>query len=122
MPEQPPAYRRIADDLRAKIRGGVYAPGSELPILADLMREYGVGARNTVRDALAILKTEGLIDSGGGRRTRVSDPLPEVKLSEAEQMRADIAELQEQVRRLEERLAGHQDLRPDLGHGDGLGA
>lgn len=108
MPEPPPAYVRIADDLREEIRGGKYAPGDELPTLAVLMSEYRAGGVNTVRNALAILRAEKLITSGGGKRTKVVNPLPplpEERLSDIEQVRADLAALAEQVRTLAARLA-----------------
>lgn len=61
MPEQrpQPKYVRIADDLRAEIDRGAYAPGDRLPGENDLMARYGV-ARMTARTALAVLQAEGL--------------------------------------------------------------
>jgi DNA-binding GntR family transcriptional regulator len=32
MPAQPPAYRRIADEITAQIATGVLAPGEPLPV------------------------------------------------------------------------------------------
>jgi GntR family transcriptional regulator len=117
MPPQPPTYRQIADDLRARIRGGEYAPGDELPMLAEFKVRYDVGAVNTVRQALAILVAEGLVDSRGGRRSKVADPLPpEGVPSESERVQAQIAGLQEQIAELRERLAGHER---DGGHSGG---
>lgn len=104
MPPQPPTYQQIADDLRAKIEGGQYAPGDLLPTLAALKEEYGVGGVNTVRQGLDVLAAEGLVDSRGGRRTKVTTPEP----SEAERVQAQIADLQEQIRELRERLAEHE--------------
>lgn len=108
MPEPPFTYRQIADDLRAKIRGGEYAPGDELPTLAELKERYSVGGINTVRQALALLKAEKLIDSKGGRRTLVSNPLPVEGPSDIEQVQARLADLEEQIRQLRERLAEHE--------------
>jgi DNA-binding GntR family transcriptional regulator len=51
-------YRRIADDLRAKIQSGQLT--GQLPTRAALAEEYGV-ADMTVGRALDILKDEGLI-------------------------------------------------------------
>jgi DNA-binding GntR family transcriptional regulator len=111
MPEPPPAYVRIADDLRAAIRGGRYAPGDELPTLAALQGEYEAGGVNTVRNALAILRAEKLITSGGGKRTKVVDPLPpppEEARSDIEQIRAELADLQEQIAQLRRELEEHE--------------
>lgn len=53
---------RIADAIRAQILDGTLATGDRLPTEAQLVDEYDV-ARNTVRDALALLVNEGLIVS-----------------------------------------------------------
>jgi DNA-binding GntR family transcriptional regulator len=111
MPEPPPAYVRIADDLREAIRGGRYAPGDELPTLAALQGEYEAGGVNTVRNALAILRAEKLITSGGGKRTKVVDPLPplpEETRSESERVQAQIADLQAQIAQLRRELEAHE--------------
>ncbi|WP_433187113.1 GntR family transcriptional regulator [Actinoallomurus sp. CA-150999] len=67
---QGPRYRRIADDLRAKIDQKVYAADDQLPSEPELMEEYGV-SRNTVRLALNLLANEGRIVSQPGRGTFV---------------------------------------------------
>src|SRR3569623_1163060 len=53
--------RLVADVLRHHIHDGGYPEG--LPTEADLSAEFGV-SRNAVREALATLKDEGLIDRG----------------------------------------------------------
>lgn len=53
--------RQVADVLRQQVRDGGYQDG--LPGEAELATEFSV-SRNTVREALAALKTEGLIDRG----------------------------------------------------------
>jgi DNA-binding GntR family transcriptional regulator len=55
-----PAYLQIADDLRSAIHRGDIAPGSQLPSTSDLSTQYGV-ARMTVRNALRLLRDEGLV-------------------------------------------------------------
>ncbi|MGW5259720.1 GntR family transcriptional regulator [Microbispora sp. NPDC004025] len=55
-----PAYRQIADDLRDRIARGQLPPGRKLPAEDRLADEYGVG-KDTLRDALAQLRSEGLI-------------------------------------------------------------
>ncbi len=67
---QGPRYRRIADDLRAKIDARTYKPGDQLPSEPELMEMYGV-SRNTVRLALSLLANEGRIVSQPGRGTFV---------------------------------------------------
>lgn len=61
--------RQVADVLRHQVRDGVYAAG--LPGEAELVAEFSV-SRNTVREALAILKAEGLIDRGPRVGTHVA--------------------------------------------------
>ncbi|MER5461641.1 GntR family transcriptional regulator [Streptomyces sp. NPDC002668] len=60
-----PEYRRIANDLRAAIDRGEYQPGQRIPGENDLIRKYEV-SRNTARDALAVLRHEGLTDTRRG--------------------------------------------------------
>jgi len=61
-----PAYRQIADQLRAAIESGELGPGEQLPSERGLMDECRT-ARGTVRQAIAVLKVEGLVDSEHGR-------------------------------------------------------
>ncbi len=72
--------RRLRDILRATVRGGRYAHG-QLPSEAELMTSYRA-SRATVRAALALLRTEGLIERTQGVGTHavlepVTTPLPE---------------------------------------------
>jgi DNA-binding FadR family transcriptional regulator len=71
-------YEQVADALRRKIKAGELAPGDKLPSEKYLAEEYGVG-RDTVRDAIAHLRKEGLIDTRRGHRTTVRKP-PEREL------------------------------------------
>lgn len=70
--EAPSSYLGIADALRQRIKGGVYAPGSQLPTQDSLRREFGGVSRDTVQSALKTLQREGLVENGGrGRAARV---------------------------------------------------
>jgi GntR family transcriptional regulator len=60
-------YERIADGLRDDILNGVHQVGSQLPTEAELAARYDA-ARGTVRQAVAVLVTEGLIGSRQGAR------------------------------------------------------
>lgn len=60
-----PKYREIANELRAAIERGDYRPGQRIPGENDLMRDHGV-SRNTARDALAVLRHEGVTDTRRG--------------------------------------------------------
>jgi GntR family transcriptional regulator len=59
-------YQQVADNLRAQILGGDLPPGSLLPSEAELVREYG-SSRGPVRQAINLLRSEGLVDSHQGR-------------------------------------------------------
>jgi DNA-binding GntR family transcriptional regulator len=51
---------RVANDLRAKIKAGDYAPGEALPSIAKLAESYEVSESAASR-ALGMLRDEGLI-------------------------------------------------------------
>lgn len=55
-----PAYRQLADALRARIEAGELRPGWPLPAEQTLIGEYGV-SRATVRRAVEDLREEGLV-------------------------------------------------------------
>lgn len=61
-----PLHRRIADDLRARIAAGEFAPGDPLPSEPDLVRSYGA-SRGTIRQARAALRAEGIIAGSQGK-------------------------------------------------------
>jgi GntR family transcriptional regulator len=62
--------RPVADVLRRQVLQGAFPAGS-LPAEASLASEFGV-SRNAVRDALALLRSEGLIERVQGTGTVVS--------------------------------------------------
>ncbi|MGW3351738.1 GntR family transcriptional regulator [Nonomuraea rubra] len=68
-----PPYLQLADALRQSIESGERAPGSRLPSIRDLARDYGISAQ-TVQNALRELRTEGLVVSQQGRAFFVRDP------------------------------------------------
>ncbi|MGW4163007.1 GntR family transcriptional regulator [Streptomyces sp. NPDC004788] len=71
-----PKYQRIADELRTAIQSGTFAPGDRLPGENDLMSTYDV-ARMTARQALSVLRNEGLTEArkGAGVFVRSFRPL-----------------------------------------------
>ncbi|MQA25104.1 MAG: GntR family transcriptional regulator [Micromonosporaceae bacterium] len=73
-------YYQIAADLRERIRSRRLAPGERLPYEPDLMHEHDAG-RATVRRALALLRSEGLVATRHGfgtyvRQQRDLTPVP----------------------------------------------
>jgi len=61
----------VVDQLAAEIRGGKMAPGSRLPTEAALMRALGV-SRTVVREAIAALRSEGMVVTRQGSGAYVS--------------------------------------------------
>jgi len=65
-----PLYAQTAMLLRRRIEDGAWGAGVQIPTLDDLMAELGVG-RVTVRQAMALLEQDGLIERWRGRGTFV---------------------------------------------------
>src|SRR3954462_3973448 len=63
--EGPPLYRQIAQELRDAIERGDYQPGERIPGENDIMKTKSV-SRSTARDALTVLREEGLTDTRRG--------------------------------------------------------
>lgn len=63
-----PMYRRIAQDLRELIESAAIAPGAQLPTELELRDRYGA-SRNTVRDAVKRLISQGLVETRPGQGT-----------------------------------------------------
>lgn len=64
-------YQTIADELRERIERGELAPGDDVPTEAQLAKQWRT-SRGPIRNALAVLRAEGLIESGRGRPSRVA--------------------------------------------------
>lgn len=68
MPEA--VYTQIADDLRGQISSGALRPGDDVPTEAELAERWST-SRGPIRNALAALRAEGLIQTHRGRPARV---------------------------------------------------
>ncbi|WP_405089347.1 GntR family transcriptional regulator [Micromonospora sp. NBC_01392] len=65
MPYAQPLWRQIRDDLRAKIKAGIYPPGSKLPSTRLLAEEYDT-SHMTVRRALdSMIELDELVGRTG---------------------------------------------------------
>jgi GntR family transcriptional regulator len=62
-------YRQIAEDLRARIESGAIAQGVKLPTETELRDRYDGAARNTVREAIKLLASRGLVETRPGLGT-----------------------------------------------------
>lgn len=63
-----PRYRVIADELRKRIESGVIPAGALLPAESVLTAEFRA-SRGTVRQAIAVLREDGLASTEHGRGT-----------------------------------------------------
>lgn len=68
-----PLYQRLADALRSEIVDGLRRPGDRFPSENVLAEEYSMAA-GTVRQALALLVSDGLLERIHGRGTFVRKP------------------------------------------------
>jgi GntR family transcriptional regulator len=66
-------FRQLADLLREQIESGALGPGDPLPSELRLVQEHGI-SRTTVRQAIAQLRTEGLVSVERPRGTFVRIP------------------------------------------------
>lgn len=78
---------RLASDLRRRLASAEWSAGDQLPTEAEVGQTYGV-SRSTVRQALAMLEAQGLIEIRHGRGSFVSD------VADSSLIRAGLQELQ----------------------------
>ncbi|MDI2127802.1 winged helix-turn-helix domain-containing protein [Yinghuangia seranimata] len=101
------AYKKVANELRARIAREQYGPGDRLPSLKDLQAEFA--ASNTViKAALTILRNENLIEGQQGKGVYVrSDVTPGSvpQPVDVAALIAQVAQLRDQVANLSERLS-----------------
>ncbi len=69
-------YQKIAVRLKEQIADGTYGPGAKLPSEQELREQFGV-SRQSVRKALEVLESEGLVRGYQGKGTYVVDPVRE---------------------------------------------
>ncbi|MFV2083977.1 GntR family transcriptional regulator [Micromonospora sp. LOL_021] len=72
MPSAPADYRRIADELTAKINSGELPPGTKLPSTAQLADQYDVSPA-TVYRAVSLLHDRDLVVGHSGRGVYVAE-------------------------------------------------
>lgn len=82
-----PAFRQVAADLREKITAGVFAPGARLPSERELVEAYEV-SRPTIREAVDVLRSEGMVVSEHGRGVFVRPPANITRLARSRLSRA----------------------------------
>jgi GntR family transcriptional regulator len=73
-------YRQIAEELRARIESGEIRPGDQLPTELELRNHYEA-SRNTVRDAVKLLATQGLVVTRRGQGMFVNQRTAPLRLT-----------------------------------------
>ncbi|MCT9093499.1 GntR family transcriptional regulator [Streptomyces sp. ASQP_92] len=73
VPDEPPPYLKVADDLRRRLAAGEWAVGDKLPSRAQLAAYYKVGP-NVLQKAQERLIVEGLLEGRSGSGTYVRAP------------------------------------------------
>lgn len=64
---------RVAEAIKQQITEGAYGPGDKLPTETELMKAFGVG-RSSVREAVKLLATVGVVRVRQGAGTFVAEP------------------------------------------------
>lgn len=64
---------RVADELRTRIEAGEYAPGDKIPTEPLLVEKFGF-SRTVIREAIAALRADGLLESRQGAGVFVRAP------------------------------------------------
>jgi GntR family transcriptional regulator len=114
-----PRYLQVASALRRRIRDGRWAVGDKIATLEELEREFDV-ARVTVRQAIELLQSEGLLKSHQGRGTFVTKTVEHDRwLQLATDWPSLIAPIRDHVPQL---LPSEADTAPRIGEDDGAAA
>ncbi|MFG1675947.1 winged helix-turn-helix domain-containing protein [Micromonospora sp. NPDC049282] len=72
MPTERVDYRRIANDIAAKIKSGELAPGEKLPSTRELADQYGVHI-STINRSMSILKDREMVEGQPGKGVYVAE-------------------------------------------------
>ncbi|MCX4095069.1 winged helix-turn-helix domain-containing protein [Nocardia sp. alder85J] len=98
-----PVYLRIADSLRL-----AYEPGKQLPSMPALAETWGV-ARETIRSAVEVLRSEGLVVSWRGKGTFYqarpdTDPADDPIARQLTAVLARLSSIEDRLATVEQRL------------------
>jgi len=115
-----PRYVRLADIFRQRIARGAWPKGRMLPSIEALMKEFSV-ARVTVRQAVKLLREEGLVSPQRGRGTLVNDVPPRRRPLRVHTTFAGLVDMYRADQPVLTNLA-ESDASPALQDGDGTAA
>jgi GntR family transcriptional regulator len=117
-----PRYLQVASALRRRIRDGRWGVGEKIATLEELEREFDV-ARVTVRQAIELLQSEGLLKSHQGRGTFVTKSVPHDRwLQLATDWESLIAPIRDHIPQLLPAEVGTASTEPRIEEGDGIAA
>ena len=105
-------YEQIAERLSADIRTGLYAPGERLPSERELARTLEV-SRASVREALAALQLQGVVETRKGAGTFVSARPPAAETQPHDASPSAVLEARAQLEPCVARLAAARAQRDD---------
>ena len=88
-----PLYSQIVNIVKRNLSAGMLAAGELLPSEAELCRAYNV-SRSTVRQAIGILETDGLVVRKQGRGTFVAAPKVRRRTENVYSFTSEISELE----------------------------
>jgi GntR family transcriptional regulator len=66
-----PIYQQLIEQVRRMVAGGQLAPGSELPSVREMAREYTVHPM-TISKAYSLLESEGILERHRGKPMRIA--------------------------------------------------
>lgn len=87
MADGPPAYLRIAADIRARVASGELQPGDKVQSVAKLRTEYGVSS-TVARTAITMLQSEGVVERRRGSGTYIRQTTRLIRRAHSRNMRA----------------------------------
>jgi DNA-binding GntR family transcriptional regulator len=105
-----PAYRRVADDLRAKILDGTHPVGEPLPSTAKLMAAYDVSI-TVARAAVNELRVEGVVAGQPGKGVYVIEE-PAAPGPDLGTLVRTVEDMGKSIERLEKRVSELEKRRP----------
>jgi GntR family transcriptional repressor for pyruvate dehydrogenase complex len=108
LPQRTALVGQVVEQLRSRILSRATDVGAELPPEGTLVEAFGV-SRTVIREAMQVLRSQGLVEVSQGRRPRVKSPDPQVAIDHLDALlqRSDgsLLDLVEARRPLESEIA-----------------
>jgi len=88
-------YEAVVENIKAELTKGSYNPGDQLPTVAQMAKDLGVG-QASVREAYRTLETLGILEVAQGRGTFVSASLETLKTDKDDGLLSQLEFLEQQ--------------------------